>query len=135
MIFDEIVDHCVDGTETMNKESLIVSNNRSKIRRKTTQVKLIMINWRYISTKWGSMKDVKECYPFQLAEYYHQLRIYQETEFTWWVPHVSKGRSKYFTITHKYLGRITKSVKEAISIVKSNGNTLWWEAIVKDTKK
>ena len=30
---------------------------------------------------------------------------------------------------------ILKSVKEAISLEKSNGNTLWWKAISQDMKK
>ena len=47
---------------------------------------------------------------------------------------ISKVKPKYWTLTHKYEVRIPKSVKEAISPEKLNGNTLWWEAIVKETK-
>ena len=45
-----------------------------------------------------------------------------------------KSKVKYWTCTHKYGVRIPKSVKEAIEIDKPNGNTRWWEAIVKDMR-
>ena len=38
MIFDHIVDHYVDGTETMQQEALVISNNGGKRRRETTKV-------------------------------------------------------------------------------------------------
>ena len=84
------------------------------------------------------MKYVKEYYPLQLAEYYHQILISQEHEFSLWVPHLMKKRdriiykvrSKYETRTNKYGVRIPKSGKEEISLDKSNDNTLWWDAIV-----
>ena len=72
MLFDEIVDHCVDGTETIKKDSLIVLNNGGKINRETTKFWEILFHWKYSSTTWEIMKDVKECYPFLLVVYYHQ---------------------------------------------------------------
>ena len=36
--------------------------------------------------------------------------------------------------TQKYVVRIPQSVKYEISLDKSNGNTLWWEAIVQEMK-
>ena len=48
---------------------------------------------------------------------------------------ISKLRSKYWTLTHKYVVRLTNSVKESISLDKSNGNTLFWKSIVKEMGK
>ena len=81
MLFDEIVDHSVDGIETMNKDEFTVSNNRGKRSRDTNKGWEIMIQWKYGSTEWEIIKDVKECYPFQISEYYHQNRIYKEPVF------------------------------------------------------
>ena len=99
----------------------------------------------WLSRKYGSttleiMKYVRECYPLQIAEYFHQIRISQEPLFLWWFPNlmkkiniiISKLQSKYLTQAHKYGVMIPKSVKEAISLDKWNGSTLWWEAIVKE---
>ena len=53
MIFDDIVDYCVDGTETMQLDAIII--------RKTTKVWEILIQWKDGSTTWESIKYVKEC--------------------------------------------------------------------------
>ena len=80
------------------------------------------------------MKDVEECYPLLIAGYSHQIHIYQEPAFARCVPHVtkkknviiSKVKSKYWTLNHKYRVMIPKSVKEAISLDKPNGNIILW---------
>ena len=88
------------------------------------------------------MKDIKESYPVQLAEYAHSHRIADEAAFAWWVPHVLRKRnriiaavkSKYWTRTHKFGIRIPKSVEEARRLDRENGDTLWWDAICKEMK-
>ena len=40
------------------------------------------------------MKDVKKCYPLQIVEYDHKIRISQEPEFAWLVPHVMQKRNQ-----------------------------------------
>ena len=83
-----------------------------------------MIKWKDGSTTWEKMIYAKECNPLKLVEYSHQVQIYQEPEFAWWIPHVmkkrnkiiSKVKSKYWNRTHKYGVRITKSVKEVIAL-------------------
>lgn len=83
------------------------------------------------------MKDVKESYPVQLAEYAHQKRITEKPAFAWWVPHVlkkkkrivAKVKSIYWIRTHKFGIRIPKSVEEARQIDKENGDTLWWDSV------
>ena len=52
MIFDHIVDHYVDGTETMQQEALVISNNGGKRRRQTTKYCEIMIQWKDGSMEW-----------------------------------------------------------------------------------
>ena len=46
---------------------------------------------------------------------------------------ISKTRS-FWVNTHKYNIRVSSTVKEAIEIYKENGNTLWWDAIMKEIK-
>ena len=61
LLFDDISNHCVDGTETMQQDSFIISKNGGKIIRETTKVWEILIHWKYGSMTWESIRDVKEC--------------------------------------------------------------------------
>ena len=88
------------------------------------------------------MKDVKESYPVQLAEFAISNRIAEEPAFAWWVPFVMKKRnrilakvkSKYWLRSHKFGIRIPKSVEEAREVDNQNGKTLWWDAICKEMR-
>jgi hypothetical protein len=85
---------------------------------------------------------VKNSYPVQLAEYATQRRIVGEPAFTWWIQYVlkkgnqiiSKLKTKYWVRTHKFEVKIPKTIKEAKAFDEENGNTLWWDAICKETK-
>ena len=88
------------------------------------------------------MKDLKESYPVQLAEYAVQARIAEEPAFGWWVPHtlkkrnriIAKVRSKYWVRTHKFGIKVPKTIAEARKFDAENGNTLWWDAILKEMR-
>ena len=142
VLLDSIVDHRVDGTEVKEEDGFIQSSNGGRSRKKTTKGWEILFQWKDGSTTWEKLKDVKESYPVQLAEYAIHCRIDNEPAFAWWVPHVvkkrdriiSKVKSKYWTRTHKFGIKIPKSVAEAKVIDAENGNTLWWNAICKEMK-
>ena len=142
VLFDAITDHRVDGSELKHQEAFITSSNGGRRRRETTKGWEILLLWKDGSSSWEKLKDVKESYPVQLAEYSLQHRISEEPAFAWWVPHVlkkrnriiSKVKSKYWVRTHKYGIRIPKSVKEAQQLDRENGDTLWWDAICKEMK-
>ena len=59
VIFHEIVYHNVDWKETNHKDALIISKNVCNRRRDTTKLWRIMIQWKYGSTSWEIMKDVR----------------------------------------------------------------------------
>jgi hypothetical protein len=85
---------------------------------------------------------MKNSYPVQLADYATQARIAGKPAFAWWTPYVLRKRnriigkinSKYWVRSHKFGVKIPKTVEEAISFDKENGNNLWWEAICKEMK-
>ena len=142
VLLDAIADHRLDGTQLQADDAFIKSSNGGLKRKETTKGWEMLIQWKDGSTSWEVLKDLKECYPVQVAEYAIQHRISNEPAFAWWVPHVvkkrkliiSKVKSKYWQQTHKFGIRIPKTVLKAKKLDEINGNTLWWEAICKEMK-
>ena len=89
-----------------------------------------------------SLKDIKDSYPVQLAEYAVANGIGDEPAFAWWVPFtlkkrnkiINKVKSKYWARTHKYGIRVPKTIAQAMEIDKENGNTLWMDAVKLEMK-
>ena len=44
---------------------------------------------------------------------------------------IISNTQRFWVKTHRYGIRVTNTVKEAIDIDKENGDTLWWDAIMK----
>jgi hypothetical protein len=142
VLFEEIIDHRTDGTEVKQQDAFLTTRNGNQRRRETTKGWEILIQWKDGSTTWVSMKDIKNSYPVQLAEYATQRRIAGEPAFAWWIQHVlhkrnriiAKLKTKYWVRSHKFGVKIPKSVEEAKIFDEENGNTLWWDAICKEMK-
>ena len=60
--------------------------------RKTTVGWKFNIKWRYGTTKWVSLKDIKESNPIEVAEYVTARDIQEEPSFAWWVPYTLRKR-------------------------------------------
>ena len=142
VLLDEIIDHRALDDRVSKEKGFITTSAGVKRRVQTTKGWDILIQWKDGSTTWNKLKDVKDSYPVQLAEYAKMNGIDEEPAFAWWVGHVtkkgarivSKIKSKYWVRTHKYGIRIPKTVKEALEIDAENGNTLWWDAILMEMK-
>ena len=139
VLMKEIIDYHTNGQEVKHQDAFIMARSGTKRRRETTKGWEILIEWKDGSTNWVALKDVKESYPVQLAEFTISNCIAGEPAFAWWVPFVMKKRnrilakvkSKYWLRSQKFGIRIPKSVEEAKKVDNQNGNTLWWEAICK----
>ena len=105
----EIVDHRTTGQEIRQQDAFVTTRTCTKRRRETTKGWEILVEWKDGSTTWVQLKDLKESYPVQLAEYAVQARISEEPAFAWWCSYVlrkrnriiSKVKSKYWQRTHK----------------------------------
>ena len=92
-----------------------------------------MLQCKYGITTWEALKDIKECYPVQLAEYAIQNVIISLPVFDWWIPFVIKNnnriiakiKSKYWIRNHKFGIEIPKSVEDTKRIDQANHNTNW----------
>ena len=68
-LFDVIEVHRTTGEELHQKDAFIISANRGKRRKETTKGWEILLRWKDSSSSWETLKDVKQCYPLQVAEY------------------------------------------------------------------
>ena len=137
MMIDEIIDHRVDATAIPITNGSYTTKNGLTRKKRTTRGWELCVQWKDGSTDWVQLKDMKESFPIEVAEYSKLANISEEPAFAWWVDHFQKKRdryikrvkSKYWQRTHKYGIRIPKSMKEAKEIDDENGNTLWMDAI------
>ena len=142
LLLDSIVGYRKTADAVNKNDAYVKSSNGVSRRKETTKGYEINVLWKDGTTTWSKMKDVKDSYPVQLAEFAIENKINEEPAFAWWVPFVikkkariiSKIKSKYWLRTHKYGIRIPKSVKEAIELDSENGNTLWWDALMAEMK-
>ncbi|CAJ1933595.1 unnamed protein product [Cylindrotheca closterium] len=141
-LMEEISDHRKNAKAiTKSAGSMLLPSGGTRKRQTTAGWELHVI-LKDGSSNWVTLKDMKESFPLEVADYAKLKAIEDEPAFAWWVPHVhkkrdrfiSKVKSKYWERTHKYGIRIPKSVKEAIQIDRENGDTLWQDAIKMEMK-
>ena len=140
LLMQEISDHRFTADAVNEKDMFVILDNGKRSRKKTTVGCELLVKWKDGSETWNSLKDMKESFPIQVAEYAVNNKINERPQFIWWVPHVLKKRkaiikkvkSKYWQRTHKFGIQIPKSVNEAKKIDAANGNTLWWDAICQE---
>jgi hypothetical protein len=101
------------------------------------------VNWKDKSSDWVNLKDLKDLYPVQVAEYAAANRIAEEPAFKWWVHNVlrkqnrivPKMKSRYLRTTHKFGIKVPKTVQEALAIDEETGTDFWRRAIEKEMRK
>ena len=137
MMLYEIVDHRIRTDAIPKSAGTYIGRDGHTRKKRTTRGWEILVQWKDGSHDWIELKDMKESYPVELAQYAINNNISDEPAFAWWVPHVLKKRdaivkkvkSKYWQRTHKYGIRVPKNVKEAKEIDAENGNALWMDAM------
>ena len=142
VLFDKVIAHRTNRKELKQLDAYVQTSQGTKRRKETTAGWEILVRWKDGSTTWVALKDLKEAYPVQLAEYAVSARISEEPTFAWWVPFtlrkrnriIAKVKLKYWVRTHKFRIKIPKNVQEAREFDAENGNTLWWDAICKEMR-
>ena len=141
-LLDDIVDYRTNGKQVLMEDGLVTTSMGTKRKKETTTGWELLLQWKDGSTTWVALKDAKESYPVQVAEYAIAAGISVQPAFAWWVPFtmkkrkqiISKVKSKYWIRTHKFGIKIPKTVREALAFDLENGNTFWWDAICKEMK-
>jgi hypothetical protein len=140
LLIDEITDHRKLEDAIPKEEGTFVTTSGATRKVHTTRGWEVYVQWKDGSGNWITMKELKESYPLELAEYAKAKGIIDEPAFVWWAPHairkkariISKVKSKYWERTHKYGIRIPRTMAEAKSIDDANGDTQWVDAIKKE---
>ena len=94
LLLDSIIDIRKTKEAVRKEDAFIKSKNGVQRRRETTKGWEVLICWKDGSTTWSKLKDVKDSYPVQLAEYAIQQGIQDEPAFAWWVPYTIKKKGR-----------------------------------------
>ena len=137
MFIEEITDHRITKDAIPKNKATYTTKSGRHRKVRTTRGWEFYVQWRGGSGDWVSLKDLKDSYPIDLAQYAIDNKLETEAAFAWWVPYVQrkkriiiqKLKSKYWQKTHKYGIRIPKDIHEAKLIDEENGNWLWRDAI------
>ena len=139
----EISDHRKDDTAIPISDGWIKMNNGREVRKRTTRGWKLLVEWKEGGSDWIDLKDLKESYPVEVAEYAKANKIEAEPAFAWWINDVlrrrnriiAKVKSRYWKTTQKFGIELPHSVDEAFAIDRKNGNNFWRESIEKEMSK
>jgi hypothetical protein len=77
----------------MHVDAFMNASIGQRRRKQTTKGWELLLKWKDGSQAWVPLKDVKEAFPMQVAEYSVQVRIQEEPAFAWWASHILKKRA------------------------------------------
>jgi hypothetical protein len=143
VLMKEISDHRRDKSAVPISDGWVEMKNGRRFRKKTTRGWQLLVEWKEGGSDWISLKDLKESYPVEVAEYAKANKIADEPAFAWWVNDVirrrnriiAKVKSRYWKTSHKFGIELPHSVEEAFAIDRLNDNNFWQEAIEKEMSK
>jgi hypothetical protein len=141
-LLSEIIDHKSDGSAVRKDDGFETTKDGQVRPRYTTKGWKLLVSWKDGSTSWVPLKDMKDSFPVEVAEYAMVNKIIEEPAFAWWAKHVlrkrdriiKKVKSRYWDRTHKYGILLPKSIEEALRIDRETGTDFWRKAIEKEMK-
>ena len=87
-MLEEFVDHRKDNTAVPVSEGMIQNRNGKLKPKKMMRGWDLLMQAKDQSLEWVTLKEAKESFPVQLAEYAVANHLTEEPAFKWWVPHV-----------------------------------------------
>jgi hypothetical protein len=108
LTIDKITKHRVTSDAIPKSQGTYVTESGVTRRKRTTRGWQLYVRWKDGSGTWVELKDVKDSYPIELAEYAKSMNLLDEPAFTWWTGYVlrkrnrtiAKVKSKYWERTH-----------------------------------
>jgi hypothetical protein len=110
LLMDSIIDHKKTKDAVDESDIFQISHNGNIHPRHTTKGWKFCILWKDGLTSWEALKDLKESFPLQVAEYTVQHKLDHLPAYKWWVNDTLKRRARvikavktrYLKRTHKY---------------------------------
>jgi hypothetical protein len=110
--------------------------------RKTTKGWNLCVEWKYGTTSWDRLVDVKESNTVEVSEYAAAKSLLNTPSFVSWYPYVLKKRSRiiaavtkrYHKWIHKFGIEVHKIWDDCVRLDKENDNTLCQDEVRKETK-
>jgi len=94
LLLDEIIDWKQTEDAVKDEDIFQVSYNGNIHRRHTTKGWKPCVRWKDQSTSWESLKDLKQSFPIQVAEFAVQHNLAEKPAFRWWVQDTLKRRDR-----------------------------------------
>jgi hypothetical protein len=107
---------------------------------KTTKGWYLQIAWKDGTTSWEPLRDLKEAYPIEVAEYAIANKIDKQPAFAWWIPYVLSKRNRVIAAAKarrekkslKFGIKIPHTIERALEIYRESGTNYWAKAIKKE---
>jgi hypothetical protein len=135
-------DHRSDHSVIQIADGFTTSCNGNRVLKTTTRGWSLLASWKDRSSDWMSLKDLKDCYPIQIAKYVMANKIANEAPFNLWVHPVVRKRNRivakikrFWRTTNKFCVSLPKTVAEALAINNQTGTDFWQKALGKEMKK
>lgn len=142
-LLDAIIDYEKDEAVAIPPEQrFIIENNGNIHKRPTTKGWRLCVQWKDGSTSWEALKDLKESFPIEIAEFALSRGLQDEAAFLWWIydylrrkNRIVKGMKSCFRQkTHQYGIRVPQTVQEAYEIDRETRTDYWHQVILKEMK-
>lgn len=137
---DCIVLHERMGNAVGRENAYVTTKRGGRNQCQTTIGWKFLVEWKDGSSNWVPLKVLKETNPIEIAEYAVAMGLADEPAFAWWVPYTLKKRDRIIAAvnlrvrkkSHKYGIKIPTSIEHARELDRTNGNTMWMDALRKD---
>ena len=106
-LLDDIIDH-------RRTEEADVSSDIDKYKYKSTKGWYLLVKWKDGTESWKPLKDLKECYPVNVAVYAENNHLSNDAGFAWWVPFTLKKRNRILkAVKSRLVDKMSKYVPYA----------------------
>jgi hypothetical protein len=137
-IMDCIIDHKKDG-HALEHANMYTKHGINKQVRKTTKGWHLCVEWKYGTTSWERIIDLKESNPVEVDEYAVGKKLEDAPAFVCWVRYVLKKRShilatvakRYHKQTRKFGIEVPRSWDDCVRPDKENDSNLWQNSVRK----
>lgn len=104
VLMKEISDHRKDDSAVSMANGWITKPNGTKCHKITTHTWQLLVEWKEGGEDWLPLKDLKESYPVEVAEYAKAHKFSEELAFAWWISDILQRRNRIITKVKSGLG-------------------------------